>query len=183
MLRARGIMMVHRTAMFVVVAAAAGAIVSAQDCHDWPKTCPGTVPRMKQTWLMNESTIIMPCNDTGFTDPQRTLGELWCRAAAVAAARRCRRRHRRCCCNQSTSRRPPPANTPGWSIVDFDWSNAKGTGTADGWAKHHPMDDEELLLKQAEMTSAATPGTTVWVYRNSVYVRVRVCVRVLRVCV
>ena len=40
------------------------------------------------------STIIMPCNNTGFTDPQTTLG---------------------------------------WGIVDFDWSNKKGTGTADGW--------------------------------------------------
>lgn len=71
---------------------------------------------------MNLSTIIMPCNDTGFTDPQSTLG---------------------------------------WGIVDFDWSNSKGTGTADGWAKHRPMDDEELLFKQVQMTTAATPGTTV----------------------
>ena len=45
----------------------------------------------------------------------------------------------------------------------------KGTGTADGWAKHRPMDDEELMMKQVDMTSAATPGTTIWVYRNSVY--------------
>ena len=141
----------HRVANFAVAAAAAAAaaaaggaaVVSAQDCHDWPKTCPGVVPRMKQTWLMNESTIIMPCNDTGFTDPNSTLG---------------------------------------WSIVDFDWSNAKGTGAADGWAKHHPMDDEELLLKQAEITSAATPGTTVWVYRNSVCVCTRACARCCCCC-
>lgn len=79
---------------------------------------------------MNASTIIMPCNNTGFTDPKSTLG---------------------------------------WGIVDFDWSNAKGTGTADGWAKHQPMDDEELLFKQVQMTTSATPGTTVWVYRNTVY--------------
>ena len=44
-----------------------------------------------------------------------------------------------------------------------DWSNGKGTGTADGWAKHKPMDDEEMLFKQVQMTAAATPGTTVWV--------------------
>ena len=25
-----------------------------------------------------------------------------------------------------------PASTAGWGIVDFDWSNGKGTGTADG---------------------------------------------------
>ena len=42
-----------------------------------------------------------------------------------------------------------------------DWSNGKGTGTADGWAKHKPMDDEEMLFKQVQMTTAATKGTTV----------------------
>ena len=31
------------------------------------------------------------------------------------------------------------------------------------------MDDEEMLFKQVQMTAAATPGTTVWVYRCSVY--------------
>ena len=62
-----------------------------------------------------------------------------------------------------------PASTAGWGIVDFDWSNGKGTGSADGWAKHMPMDDEEMLFKQVEMTAAATKGTTVWVYRNTVY--------------
>ena len=107
-------------------------VQSNNNCDEWPKTCPGTFPRSpyKQTWLMNLSTIIMPCNDTGFTDPNSTLG---------------------------------------WGIVDFDWSNAKGTGTADGWVKHKPMDDEELLFKQVQMTTAATPGTTVWIYRNTVY--------------
>ena len=68
-------------------------------CTEWPQSCPGTFPRApyKQTWLMNLSTIIMPCNNTGYTDPK---------------------------------------STKGWGIVDFDWSNGKGTGTADGWAKH-----------------------------------------------
>ena len=72
----------------------------------------------------------MPCNNTGFTNPNSTLG---------------------------------------WGVVDFDWSNAKGKGTADGWVKHSPMDDEEMLYKQVQMTTAASPGTTVWVYRCSVY--------------
>ena len=31
------------------------------------------------------------------------------------------------------------------------------------------MDDEEMLFKQVQMTAAATPGTTVWVYRCSIY--------------
>jgi hypothetical protein len=85
---------------------------------------------MKPTYQVNKSTIIMPCNNTGFTDPTSTVG---------------------------------------WSVIDFDWSNSKGTGTADGWAKHKPMDDEELLMKQVDLTVAASPETTVWIYRNTVY--------------
>ena len=106
--------------------------VAAEDDCSYPVNCPNKVlPRSDtQTWQMNRSTIIMPCNDTGFTNPNSTLG---------------------------------------WSIVDFDWSNAKGTGNAPGWAKHSPMDDEEMLFQQVQMTTAATPGTTVWVYRCSVY--------------
>ena len=105
---------------------------SSSSCHDWPRTCPGVVPKApyKQTWLMNESTIIMPCNNTGFTSP---------------------------------------TSTSGWGIVDFDWSNGKGTGDSDGWAKHSPMDDEEMLFEQVKMTTSASPGTTVWIYRNTVY--------------
>ena len=81
------------------------------DSCSYPTNCPGKVfPRDDtQTWQMNRSTIIMPCNNTGYTDPQTTLG---------------------------------------WGIVDFDWSNHKGTGSADGWAKHSPMDDEEMLFEQ-----------------------------------
>lgn len=103
---------------------------NAHSCHDWPYTCPGTLPRMKPTWQMNKSTIIMPCNNSGYTDPNSTRG---------------------------------------WAIVDFDWSNAKGGGSAEGWVKHKPMDDEEMLWKQVQMTAAATPGTTVWLYRCTVY--------------
>ena len=54
-------------------------------------------------------------------------------------------------------------------VRDTDWSNAKGTGTADGWCKHKPMDDEEMLFKQVQMTAAATPGTTVWVSRHVIW--------------
>merc|ERR1719352_883533 len=119
--------MLFRACLVTVLAA---AIEVPADCNDWPKTCPGTLPKMTQTWMMNLSTIIMPCNNTGYTDPKTTLG---------------------------------------WGIVDFDWSNGKGKGAADGWAKHKPMDDEEMLFKQVQMTTAATPGSKVWVYRNTVY--------------
>ena len=60
-----------------------------------------------------------------------------------------------------------PSRTRGWGIVDFDWSNAKSG--PDGWARHKPMDDEEMLFKQVKLTTSASPGTTVWVYRCTVY--------------
>jgi hypothetical protein len=114
---------------FVLLSCVVGCAFA--DC-EWPSVCPGTLPRppYKQTWLQNLSSLIMPCNNTGLTNPSSTLG---------------------------------------WGIVDFDWSNNKGRGTADGWAKHHPMDDEEQLFKQIQITAAATPGTTIWAYRNTVY--------------
>jgi hypothetical protein len=46
---------------------------------------------------------------------------------------------------------------------DFDWSNAK-----DVWAKSKPMDCEEMLVEQVKQTTVASPGTTVWVYRNGI---------------
>eukprot|EP01052_Picozoa_sp_SAG31_P046301 SAG31_NODE_8797_length_1385_cov_1.890358_1_plen_109_part_00 len=51
-------------------------IMNTEDNCTYPKNCPNQVlPRAdKQTWMMNRSTIIMPCNDTGFTDPRSTLG-------------------------------------------------------------------------------------------------------------
>ncbi len=63
------------------------------------------------------------------------------------------------------------------ACVAADWSNAKGTGTADGWCKHKPMDDEEMLFKQVQMTAAATPGTTVWVSRHVICCCRLPCVR------
>jgi hypothetical protein len=49
---------------------------SAPGSCSYPINCPNDVlPRAdKQTWVMNASTIIMPCNNTGFTDPQSTKG-------------------------------------------------------------------------------------------------------------
>jgi hypothetical protein len=102
------------TTTMLALASGAWHAVLGEDCHDWPYTCPGVVPRMPVSYQMNKSTIIMPCNYTGFTDPQSTLG---------------------------------------WAVVDFDWSNKKGRGTADGWAKHKPMDDDELLMQQVSRKS------------------------------
>jgi hypothetical protein len=142
----------------------------APPCTDWPQTCPdgkSGIPRSpyKQTWMMNLSTIIMPCNNTGYTDPESTKG--W---GIVDCA---------CCAPAPGPLRllPPPLLVSRVLLCcrltclrrrAVDWSNGKGTGTADGWAKHKPMDDEEMLFKQVQMTTAATKGTTVWVYRNTV---------------
>jgi len=83
------------------------------------------VPNRPPTYMMNSSTIIMPCNNSGFTNVE---------------------------------------STKGWGVIDFDWSNAKAI-----WAQQKPMNDEELLFKQVQMTTAATANSTVWVYRCSVY--------------
>ena len=76
---------------------------------------PSQVLRAPPNWQLNRSTIIMPCNSTGFLDP---------------------------------------ASTAGWSVVDFDWSNAKGTGSSEGWAKARPMNCEESMQEQVTLTSA-----------------------------
>ena len=89
----------------------------------------GQLPSYPVVYQMNLSTIIMPCNFTGPTDPSATAG---------------------------------------WGIVDVDNSNWKGTGDSYGWAKASPMDCEERLAKQAQMTKQASPQTRVWVYRNSI---------------
>ena len=59
-----------------------------------------------------------------------------------------------------------PSTTAGWSIVDYDWSNAKGTGDSDGWAKHKPMDCEELLVTQVQLAAASSPSTGFFIYRT-----------------
>ena len=46
----------------VFVASAIAAVAAAQ------------VPNKTPTYQLNQSTIIMPCNNSGFTDPQTTVG-------------------------------------------------------------------------------------------------------------
>ena len=87
----------------------------------------------------------MPCNNSGFTNPE---------------------------------------STKGWGIVDFDCENrpcearhlsltvaspCTGSNAKAIWATNKPMNDEELLFQQVQMTTTASPETTVWVYRCSVY--------------
>jgi hypothetical protein len=56
----------------------------------------------------------------------------------------------------------------GWGLLSIDWSNWKGFGESDGWAKASPMDCEERLAQQAAITAAVSPSTRVFVYRNSI---------------
>lgn len=55
-----------------------------------------------------------------------------------------------------------------YGVMVYDWSNAKEL-----WCNAHPMSDQELLTKQAEMVLAASPSPKggaprVWVYRNTI---------------
>ena len=62
-----------------------------------------------------------------------------------------------------------PSRGAAFGITSYDWSNAKAQ-----WAAAKPMDCEERLLKQAQMTrkvaitSPATQASRVFVYRNLV---------------
>eukprot|EP01079_Euglenida_sp_SAG-EU17-18_P002446 gene2447-3216_t len=105
-----------------------------------PAKCSVCLPPWKPTWNMSRSTAWYGCNASGLHD--------------VAEAVR-------------------------WGIVVYDWplpctigepqalplpslrSNAKAL-----WANAHPMDDDGMLLRQAEMVLAADSG--VWVYRNKI---------------
>lgn len=49
-------------------------------------------------------------------------------------------------------------------MIDFDWSNAKAL-----WVVNRPMNDEELLQEQVVMSTNASLGQTVWVYRGSMW--------------
>ena len=46
----------------------------------------------------------------------------------------------------------------------LQWSNAKQI-----WAKNRPMNDEELLQQQVVLSTSASLGQTVWVYRGSMW--------------
>ena len=56
-----------------------------------------------------------------------------------------------------------PAVYTDFGLVDFDWSNGRSA-----WSSASPMNDQELLLRQAQAVKAATPSARVFVYRNLV---------------
>jgi hypothetical protein len=51
-----------------------------------------------------------------------------------------------------------------FAVIDYDWSNALSL-----WSASTPMDTNERLLVQADMTKQASPDTRVWIYRNSAW--------------
>lgn len=56
-----------------------------------------------------------------------------------------------------------PTHGAEFGIISYDWSNAKAQ-----WAMQQPMDCQERLLQQAQMTKNANPSSHVFVYRNLV---------------
>eukprot|EP01059_Diplonema_ambulator_P022936 TRINITY_DN382_c0_g2_i2.p1 TRINITY_DN382_c0_g2~~TRINITY_DN382_c0_g2_i2.p1 ORF type:complete len:427 (+),score=177.41 TRINITY_DN382_c0_g2_i2:99-1379(+) len=74
--------------------------------------------------------------------------------------------------NMSMSSITMACNSSGWydpslgaafGITSYDWSNAKKQ-----WANAKPMDCEERLVTQAQMTKNLNPNTNVFAYRNLV---------------
>lgn len=56
-----------------------------------------------------------------------------------------------------------PESVASFSLMSFDWSNAKAA-----WVDQQPMDAEGLLVEQAALIKAVSPNSAVWVYRNIV---------------
>ena len=51
-------MVIRSAGIFAVLVLVANA--QGDDCHHWPKTCPGTLPPYKQTWMMNSRSVRLP---------------------------------------------------------------------------------------------------------------------------
>ena len=103
--------------------------------HKGCTTLPTLIPTWTPTYAMNQSTVIMPCNYTGPTNPSTTAG---------------------------------------WKYLDFDWSNWKGKGSADGWVR--ALKTALILVLVCALTLKMAPApahssTTSWVAQGeSLYV-------------
>eukprot|EP00931_Biecheleriopsis_adriatica_P089111 TRINITY_DN63293_c0_g1_i1.p1 TRINITY_DN63293_c0_g1~~TRINITY_DN63293_c0_g1_i1.p1 ORF type:complete len:434 (+),score=72.04 TRINITY_DN63293_c0_g1_i1:27-1328(+) len=84
------------------------------------------LPKWPPTYDMKRSTILMPCNYSGWHSVDEALQ---------------------------------------YGLVSYDWANAKSL-----WSEHSPVDDESLLVAQADMVIAADPAgrTRIGVYRNTI---------------
>lgn len=84
------------------------------------------LPKWSATYDMPSSTILMPCNYSGWHSVEEALK---------------------------------------YGLVSYDWANAQSL-----WSQHSPVDDESLLVTQADKVIAADPSgrTRVGVYRNTI---------------
>ena len=87
-------------------------------------TVAAQVPARTPTWVMNRSTIIMPVRVVSLA----RLFPLSTPSPHLSHATPAQRPQ----CNNSGFM--DPDYTKSWSVVDFDWSNAKAL-----WTKSHPM--------------------------------------------
>ena len=143
------------------IALPAAAVLLPQPCLS-PTTCtvplnPPLTPKFKPTWLMNESTIVMPCNDgssAGGWSNGSFFGSFgiadfdWSATASSAAAA-----------------------SPGQSDTSWltpDWCEVLAGNAKHYWSAAKPMDCQERLVQQAHLTKSASPKAKVWVYRNLV---------------
>lgn len=115
------------------------------------------VPSWPPTWDMQASTIIQPCNNSGFLEPisfyaQYGIVDIGERARLASVRGRMARSARRTICHLAHRDRRP------------DWSNAKSL-----WVVP-PMRDEEMLLEQCARLKAVNPALRCFVYRNLVKV-------------
>lgn len=77
-----------RSFLFVSAAAALASLASASwdgqgprdqfrdeaSLGELPLSVAGQLPSKPPRYQMNQSTIVMPCNNSGYMDPQRTVG-------------------------------------------------------------------------------------------------------------
>ena len=111
---------------------------------DLPLSAVSQLPNKPPRYQMNQSTIIMPCNNSGYMDPERTVG--WSIIDFVSSSAVLRP----VCC--------------GLSVGAQDWSNGKAI-----WTKQRPMLDEVVLQNQVKLSTSSSLGQTVWVYRGSMW--------------
>ena len=105
---------------------------------EWP---PPMLPRWEPTWNMSLSTVMQPCNDSGFLEP--TFASKFGIVDIVSQ----------------------PNHVPDVSVIDRsfvvseqDWANAKRL-----WSNHQPMDSEALMVEQASQLRRLNPQSKPWV--------------------
>ena len=105
-----------------------------------PTTLAPPLPPWKGTYEMRQSTIAMPCNQSGWFNAE--IG-----ASYGLVSYDCE------CCSSSL----PPFT----GLNEF----CAGSNAKQLWANTKPMDAEERMVTQAAMTKAKNPDGHVWVYR------------------